>query len=275
MADFKHKLQDIETFVKTNSLKADCGIMLGSGLGTFASTLQNAHTISFSDIPHFPAPTVSGHSGKLIIGVSGKSSIAAVEGRFHYYEGHSALTTTLPVFLMHFLGTNVLIVTNAAGGLHSSYSTGDYVIIKDHINFMGTNPLRELDDHTNRRFVDMSSPYDEKLIEVAQTVSPNEIKEGVLIAFPGPTYETRSEIVMARKLGADLASMSTVPEVIVARYLKMRVLGISFISNVHSAEVPSPVSHDDVLHAAREEKDQFAVFLSTLIEELEKQNELV
>lgn len=275
MTDIGEKLGDLSKFVEERSLEGDCGVILGSGLGAFADTLNNARAISYSDIPHFPVSTVAGHAGKLVSGSLGGTRVVAAMGRFHYYEGHSALTTALPVFLMHCLGLRIVIVTNAAGGLNPSLSTGDLVIIKDHINFMGANPLRELDDHTDRRFVDMSAPYDGRLRAVARELRGKQSREGVLMAFPGPSYETRSEVVMARKLGADLAGMSTVPEVIVARYLGLRVLGISFVSNVHSVDRPVSVDHQEVLQATEEKRKEFILFLSGLIEELEKRNELV
>ena len=275
MADIGKTIEDLRQFVEERSLGSDCGVILGSGLGAFADTLKDANAISYSDIPHFPVSTVAGHAGRLVFGTRGRTRVAAAMGRFHYYEGHSALTTTLPVFLMHCLGVRAVIVTNAAGGLNPSLSTGDLVILRDHINFMGTNPLRELDDHSDRRFVDMSAPYDSRLRAVARELRGERAREGVLMAFPGPSYETSSEVAMARTLGADLAGMSTVPEVVVARYLGLRVLGISFVSNVHSVDRPVSVDHQEVLRATEEKRKEFTLFLSRLIEELENRNELV
>jgi purine-nucleoside phosphorylase len=275
MADFEKKLEDIYAFIDSRAARADCGIILGSGLGGFADSIDGKQDTPFSLIPHLPVSTVRGHGNMVTTGTIGKTAIACSVGRFHYYEGFSSLTTALPVFILHRLGVRCLIVTNAAGGVNPSYRTGDLVVIKDHINCMGTNPLRELGDTTDRRFVDMSCPYDRELRAIAASIGADTLQEGVLMAVPGPSYETRAEVAAARKLGADLVGMSTVPEVIIARYLDIKVLGISFVSNVHHLDKAVSVNHGEVLEKTGTQRNTFIAFLTNLVGELEKKNVFV
>lgn len=237
-------------------------VILGSGLGAFADTLENARTVSYADIPHFVPSTVSGHAGRLVIGESGRGegapglTIACMQGRFHYYEGHDLATVTFPVRVLRELGAEFLIVTNVSGGIRADLTPGTLMLMRDHINFMGDNPLRgPYDDAQGPRFPDMTEAYDGDLREIARNVAASRqfpLAEGVYIAVSGPSYETPAEIRMFAAMGADAVGMSTVPEVIVARQVGLRVLGLSLIANAAAGLSPELLSHADVLTAAEQ-----------------------
>ena len=239
-------------------------VILGSGLGDFAARMQGDE-ISFQSLPGFPVPTVKGHSGRFIVG----KATAVVAGRVHYYEGHSIQDVVLPVFLLHRLGVRTLVVTNAAGGVNRSYSVGELVLIRDHVNFMGVNPLRGPIPGHGPRFPDMTAAYDPLLRDLAHSVSEAPLKEGVYAGFAGPSYETPAEIRMLAAIGADLVGMSTVPEVIAASYLGMRVLGISCVTNMAAGIFPQPLDHAEVISAGREAGPRFAHLLSGILAKLE------
>jgi purine-nucleoside phosphorylase len=237
------------------------GLILGSGLGSFVQSIEGTD-IPYEKIRGFPVPTVEGHAGFLRLA----SSVSVMAGRFHFYEGRSMDDILLPVFLLHALGVRTLIVTNAAGGIKDSYSAGELVLIKDHINLLGANPLRGSNpEGFGPRFPDMTDSYSKRLRRLAGEVAAEkgrELQEGVYAAFAGPTYETPAEVRMARAMGADLVGMSTVPEVIAARYLGMEVLGLSMVTNMAAGILDKPLSHQEVVETAV----KVAPWLSTLLQ---------
>lgn len=237
------------------------GLILGSGLGSLAETIEDPVIIKYRDIPNFPLSTVEGHEGQLIIGNLGGKNVIAMQGRFHYYEGYPLSEVIFPIRVILSLGIENLIVTNAAGGVNEDFQPGDLMIINDHINFTGQNPLigENLDD-LGPRFVDMSKPYDESLIQLAKNVGNDldiPLKEGVYMWFTGPTYETSAEVKMARMLGANAVGMSTVPEVIVAAHEGVKVLGISCITNMAAGILDQPLNHEEVIETSLMVKDKF------------------
>jgi purine-nucleoside phosphorylase len=241
-------------------------VILGSGLGDFAASVKGDE-VPFQTLPGFPVPTVKGHSGRFIVG----KATAIMAGRVHYYEGHSIQDVVLPVFLLHRMGVRNLIVTNAAGGVNRSFSVGELVLIRDHVNFMGVNPLRGPNPGQGPRFPDMSAAYDPGLRDLARSVSDRPLNEGVYAAFAGPSYETPAEIRMLATIGVDLAGMSTVPEVIAAAYLGMRVLGISCVTNMAAGILPRPLDHAEVIAAGREAAPRFTRLLGGILDKLENE----
>jgi purine-nucleoside phosphorylase len=226
------------------------GIILGSGLGGIASAVEGRVRIPYGDIPTFPKATVVGHAGELIAGALGGTPVVALSGRFHMYEGHDAALAGFPARVLHALGARILIVSNAAGGARATLSPGTVMLLKDHANLMFRNPLIGPMEPGDVRFPDMSEPYDPELRALARTVAAEQgitLAEGVYFGLLGPTYETRAEVQMLAKLGADAVGMSTVPEVIVARTLGMRVLGFSCITNLACGLAAAPITHDEVL----------------------------
>lgn len=229
-------------------------VILGSGLGTLADQIECDVSLGYEEIPHFAKTTAIGHEGRLVCGELEGVPLVAFQGRFHLYEGHPATQAALPVRLARALGAEVLIVSNAAGGVNPRYRVGDLMLIEDHINLMFDNPLIGVNDETlGPRFPDMSEPYDAPLMQVALEVARREnfsLHRGVYMALLGPTYETRSEYRLARTLGADVVGMSTVPEVLAAVHAGMRVLGVSTVTNVGSPDAPTGTSGHDVIGAA-------------------------
>ena len=238
-------------------------VVLGSGLGEFASRIHGDE-VPFDALPGFPVPTVAGHSGKFIVG----ERTVVMAGRVHYYEGHPMQDVVLPVFLLHRLGVRTLVVTNAAGGINRSFKVGELVLIRDHVNLMGINPLRGPNPQQGPRFPDMSRAYTPQLRELARSVSEVPLKEGVYAGFHGPSYETPAEIHMAEVIGADLAGMSTVPEVIAASYLGMRVLGISCVTNMAAGVLPQKINHQEVLETGARVRDTLVKLLKALLPRL-------
>ena len=241
-----------------SKLRPVVGLVLGSGLGAFAQSLGGASRIPYGEIPHFPTATAIGHRGELVMGTSGDTPIAVMNGRVHYYEGYSASEVVFPVRVLGRLGVKVLIMTNAAGSVNVNYKPGELMIITDHINYMGINPLiGPNEDPLGPRFFDMSDAYDVKLQEVAERACSKvgmTVRRGVYIAFNGPSYETPAEIKMARALGADAVGMSTVPETIAARHMGMRVLGLSCITNMAAGVLKKKLDHREVLEVAEKVK---------------------
>lgn len=231
------------------------GIILGSGLGGLAEQIDTEVKLDYADIPNFPRTSAIGHKGRLVCGSLDGVPTVAFQGRFHLYEGHAAQDASLPVRLLRALGAETLIVTNAAGGVNPAYEVGDVMLIEDQINFMFDNPLIGInDDNLGPRFPDMSAPYDLALTETAASLARRGdfvLHRGVYLAMLGPTYETRAEYRMARRLGADAVGMSTVPEVVAARHADMRVLGLTTITNVGSPDAPSETSGHEVIDAAQ------------------------
>lgn len=243
------------------------GVILGSGLSGVAEQLPGTE-VAFSKIEGFPNPTVSGHRGILKV----SDSTAVLAGRFHYYEGHLMDNVVLPVFLLHALGVRTLVVTNASGGINRDYDPGDLVMIADHINLMGTNPLiGPNDEELGPRFPDMTDAYSSRLRKLVQKAYRKELREGVYAAVAGPSYETPSEVRMLRALGADMVGMSTVPEVISARYLGMEVVGISCITNMAAGVLDSPLDHSEVIATGKRVETQMTTLVLTALEAVAKE----
>lgn len=248
------------------------GLILGSGLGTLANEIENAIIFDYKDIPNFPVSTVEGHEGRLVIGELEGKKIIAMQGRFHYYEGYSLQDVTLPIRVMKALGIQMLLVTNACGGMNKDLYPGALMIIEDHINFIGDNPLIGHNyDELGPRFPDMSSAYDKELIKLAEDVGKKlniETKKGVYAAISGPYYFSRAELRMLRKVGGDTIGMSTVPEVIVARHAGLRVLGISCVTDMAIAEEIVSISHEEVVMVANETRPKFIKLVKGIINEV-------
>ena len=245
------------------------GIVLGSGLGAFAGSLADPVTIPYGELPHWPVSRVIGHEGKLVIGKCGGRTIAALAGRAHLYEGHDARTVAFPVRVLGLLGVKTLILTNAAGGVNTGFSQGALMVIDDHVNLMGTNPLvGDNDDRFGPRFPDMTGVYSSRLREIADRAGKamnQRLAHGIYVGLLGPSYETAAEIRYLRQIGADAVGMSTVPEAIVARHMQMEVLGISCITNMAAGMLPGPLDHADVMETARRIRGQFIALLEGVI----------
>jgi purine-nucleoside phosphorylase len=247
------------------------GIILGSGLGSVGDSIELEQSIDYHDIPHFQRSTAVGHKGRLLCGRLAGVPVVAMQGRFHCYEGYSAERATFPVRVMKELGVELLIVSNAAGGLHPLFQAGDVMVIDDHINLLNRNPLIGVnDDQLGPRFPDMSSPYDRKLGEHAMAIARREdfvCHHGVYVAMLGPTYETRAEIRMLRYLGGDAVGMSTVPEAIVAAHAGLRVLGLSTITNVCSPDAAHTTTGEGVVAMAETASDKLKSIVEGIIAE--------
>jgi purine-nucleoside phosphorylase len=253
----------------------DVALILGSGLGALADEIADAVAIPFAEIPGFPEAAVAGHAGRLVLGELEGVTCAALQGRFHMYEGHDASAVALPARLLMSLGARVLIVTNAAGGINRSFVAGDLMLIEDHINFTALSPLTGPVLRGETRFPDMTHAYDEQLRAAAEHVAADQslrLVRGVYAAVPGPSYETPAEIRMLERLGADAIGMSTVPEVIVARARNVPVLGISLITNLAAGISANPLSHDEVVAAGVEARGRFAALIRGVIGGLDLDN---
>lgn len=243
------------------------GIILGSGLSGVADRLEGTE-VGYEKIEGFATPSVSGHRG--ILKLSDRTAVLA--GRFHYYEGHSMDNVVLPVFLLHALGVRLLIVTNASGGVNRAYAPGDLVLISDHINLTGANPLLgPNDDDLGPRFPSMSDAYSPRLRALAQQASEKSLHEGVYAGVAGPSYETPAEVRMLERLGADMVGMSTVPEVIAARYLGMEVVGISCITNMAAGVYEVPLDHKEVIATGKRVEPEMAALVLGVLEALARQ----
>lgn len=272
MTKLKEQLQETTAFLKEKGIgQVDFGLILGSGLGELADEMKESITIPFSEVPHFSVSTVVGHAGKLVYGTLSGKKVLALQGRFHYYEGHSMQTVTYPVRMMAALGIHSVVVTNAAGGVNTNFEPGNLMLITDHINFTGGNPLiGENEEKLGPRFPDMSQAYTKEYQEKAEKIAADQglvLKKGVYMGFSGPTYETPAEIHMARTLGADAVGMSTVAEVIVAVHSGMKVLGISCITNL-AAGMQSSLNHAEVVETTERVKEQFKQLIKAILEEL-------
>jgi purine-nucleoside phosphorylase len=248
------------------------GLILGSGLGAFADTLADRVAVPFERLPGFPPSTIVGHAGNVVFGRHGTLPLLALQGRVHYYEGHDLARVALPARVLIAAGCRTLIVTNAAGGIDATLKPGEIVIIADHLNLMGGSPLRgPNDERLGPRFPDMTTAYDPSLRALAAAAGRDvglTLREGVYAALPGPQYETPAEIRMLRALGADLAGMSTVPEVIAAAHQGARVLGLSCCTNLAAGISPHKLSHAEVTETAARVRDQFAALLGRILERL-------
>lgn len=248
------------------------GLILGSGLGILAEEIEEAVTLPYEEIPHFPVSTVEGHAGRLVLGRLEGKAVVAMQGRFHLYEGYPLDAVTFPIRVMKQLGVEIAVITNAAGGINESFRPGDLMLIRDHINFMFRNPLVGPNDpELGDRFPDMSEAYDADLRRMTRRVAEElgiDLKEGVYVAMLGPSYETPAEIRMLRTVGGDAVGMSTVPEVIVARHAGIRVLGLSCISNMAAGILPQPLSHEEVMETAERVKETFLRLVKGILREL-------
>ena len=247
----------------------EVAIILGSGLGALADEVRADAIMPYAEIPHFHDPGVEGHSGRLVTGRLEDRAVVVMQGRAHFYEGHPMAEVVFPVRVMSALGAPVLIVTNAAGGLNRYFASGDMMVIADHINFMGMNPLiGPNEDALGPRFPDMSEPYDPALIVLAEAAAVElgiPLRKGVYIGVSGPSYETPAELRMMARWGADAVGMSTVHEVITARHLGMRVLGISAITDMATGESQGKVTHEDVIATARRIEPQFVKLIRRVV----------
>ena len=257
---------------KIKDYKPQIGIILGSGLGDFANDFEPVQTISYADIPGFEKSTVIGHKGQLVFTKIKNKNTVIMQGRYHFYEGYNISKIVYPTKVMRKLGVEHLIITNAAGSVNKDYKAGDLMLIKDHINLMGVNPLVGENDSTlGDRFPDMSEVYKKDLIEMAEKKAIEiglTVHKGVYAAMSGPSYETPAEINMLRVMGADAVGMSTVPEALVANYCGMDVLGISCITNSAAGVHPSRLSHIEVVETANKVKGMFKELLLKVIEEI-------
>ncbi|MFX0559327.1 purine-nucleoside phosphorylase [Tepidibacillus infernus] len=269
-----NKINEAKDYIFSKLKEApEIGLILGSGLGELADKIENEVKIPYHEIPHFPVSTVEGHKGQLVIGTLEGKRVVAMQGRFHYYEGYTMSEVTFPVYVMKALGVKMLFVTNACGGMNRAFAPGDLMIINDHINFTGANPL--IGPNMNEfgpRFPDMSRAYDYELIQLAQKVALDKgikIQNGVYVAISGPNYMTPAELKMLARLGADTVGMSTVPEVIVANHAKMRVLGISLITDMAIGEELEPLTHEQVMAVAEKSKTKFIELVRGILYEVD------
>lgn len=248
------------------------GLILGSGLGVLADDIEDRVIIPYEDIPSFPTSTVEGHAGQLVYGTLQGATVIAMQGRFHFYEGYTLDKVTFPVRVMKAIGVEKLIVTNAAGGINTTFKPGDLMIITDHINNMGQNPLIGPNDgELGVRFPDLSEAYNQKLQQLAFRAADRigvPVKSGVYVANTGPSYETPAEIRMLRTWGGDAVGMSTVPEVIVARHSGMAILGISCISNMAAGILDQPLSHAEVIETTEKVKQSFLSLVKAVVKDM-------
>jgi purine-nucleoside phosphorylase len=265
------KIEEAARFVQSRSpLKPSLGVVLGSGLGVLAREVERVQRVPLAEIPHMPVGRVQGHGQELVLGLWRGVPVAVLTGRAHLYEGFSAQEVALPVRVLAKLGVRALIVTNASGSVNVNYRPGELVVLEDHINLMGANPLSgPHEDALGERFPDMSEAYDPWLREIAEKAcwkAGATVRRGIYLAFAGPSYETPAEIRMARTLGADVVGMSTVPEVIAARQCGLRVLAISCITNMAAGVLKKPLAHAEVLANTGKSRAALADILATVIQ---------
>jgi purine-nucleoside phosphorylase len=273
MISLYEQIQEAATAIRAQwPHTAAAGVILGTGLGKFAEDVQTEAVIPYEAIPHFPRSTSPTHKGQLVCGTLGGKKVVVMEGRFHFYEGWSLQQVTFPVRVMKALGANVLVVTNACGGMNPQWGKGDLMLIEDHINLLGDNPLiGPNDDRLGDRFPDMCNAYDRDLLALGRRIAREEqivCHQGVFVAVSGPNLETRAEYRFLRVIGADVVGMSTVPEVIVAVHSRMRVLGISVITDVCLPDALEPVSLAEILATANAAEKPLRTLVSRLIAQL-------
>ncbi|MGX7419222.1 purine-nucleoside phosphorylase [Carnobacterium gallinarum] len=266
----QEKITEATDFIKAQGIgEIEFGLILGSGLGELGDEVEDAIAIKYDGIPYFPVSTVEGHAGQLVYGTLGEKKVLAMQGRFHYYEGYSLEEVTFPIRVMKALGIHSVIVTNAAGGINTSFSQGELMMITDHINYTGVNPLIGPNDSTmGPRFTDMSQAYDVAYQAIVRDVAKKmdlDLKEGVYIGYTGPTYETPAEIRMSRVMGADAVGMSTVPEVIVAAHAGLRVIGVSCITNL-AAGMQATLNHAEVVETTERVKGTFKALIKNVLQ---------
>jgi purine-nucleoside phosphorylase len=270
--DLYDQIQEAKTALLTRwNGTPKIGIILGTGLGGLAEEIQNAVKIPYAEIPYFPSSTVESHAGRLVCGNLGGKAVMAMEGRFHFYEGYTLKQITFPVRVMKAMGCDILIVSNACGGMNPQWAKGDIMLIEDHINLLNDNPLiGKNDDRLGQRFPDMCHPYDVALLELAQRIALEEkiaCHKGVFVAVPGPNLETRAEYRFLRMIGADVVGMSTVPEVIVGVHASMRVLGLSVITDLCLPDALEPAHLPDIIATANAAEKKLRVLVRRVVAE--------
>ena len=269
-----HLGEAVRAIESRTPLRPTVGLVLGSGLGAFAKTLDKPVIIPYRGIPHFPVSTAIGHAGELVVGTTGGVPVAVMAGRVHYYEGYSMQEVVFPVRVLGRFGVKTVILTNAAGSVNVNYKPGELMVIEDHINYMGVHPLiGPNDEQLGPRFFDMSEAYDPRLREIAEKAcwkAGVPVRHGVYIAFTGPSYETPAEIRMARTMGADAVGMSTVPEVLAARHMGIRVLAISCITNMAAGVLKKKLDHREVLEVGERVKAGLMDVLGRIIQDAAK-----
>ncbi len=270
------KAQEAAQFIgQRTRLRPRIALVLGSGLGAFAESLKDPTVIPYKDIPHFPVSTAIGHAGRLVVGKCAGVPVAAMQGRAHFYEGYAIQQVVFPTRVLKLLGVKTLLLTNAAGGINRRMRQGGLMLIRDHLNLQGTNPLvGPNDERFGPRFPDMTEAYSKKLRAIALRMARKQklrLYEGVYAALHGPSYETPAEIRALARLGADAVGMSTVPEVIAANHMGMQALGISCVTNMAAGLSKKKLSHDEVLETGERVGKQFSAFLAALIPELAKE----
>ncbi len=271
--DYRQQVEDAAAFLRKRlPVLPELAVQLGTGLGDFASIIEEPATIPYGEIPHFPVSTVTSHRGNLICGQVGNKTVAVLQGRFHYYEGYSTSEVTFPIRVLSRLGLESIIITNASGGLQKSFAPGTIMVIKDHINLLPENPLRgENVEEWGERFPDMSKAYDpelqKKALGCARKLEMKDVSSGTYVCVPGPSLETPAETRYLKIIGADAVGMSSVPEVIVAVHSGMKVLGLSVVSNVNDPDDFTPILLDDIVAAAEAAGPRLQSLIAALIRE--------
>ncbi len=270
MGSIIQKIQEAVDFIRKHYQGSpETGIVLGSGLGNFASEMEIHTEISYSEIPHFPVSTVEGHAGKMIFGKIEGREVVAMMGRFHFYEGYGPAEVVFPIRVMKMLGIRLLLISNAAGGVNPDFTVGDLMIIRDHISFSIVNPLIGINEpELGPRFPDMSEPYQKGLIQKAKSIASElniDVHEGVYYGVTGPTFETRAEYLLIHKMGGDAVGMSTVQEVIVAAHMGLPVFAISIITDIGIREDDNRITHEEVLEAAAAAEPKLAAIFRQMI----------
>lgn len=270
MTDLRKAINEAVAYLRTKTAaKPPIGIILGTGLGGLAKEIKKNLVVEYEKIPHFPISTVESHHGKLIFGTLAGKQVVAMQGRFHYYEGYTLQQVTFPVRVMKFLGVHTLLISNAAGALNPIFRKGDVMLMVDHINLLGDNPLIGPNDDTlGPRFPDMSEPYNRELIELAENTALDlkiKLQKGVYVAMQGPNLETRAEYRFLRTIGADAVGMSTVPETIVAVHMGMRVLGFSILTDECFPDALKPVTIQEVIAVARKAEPKMTAVMKEVV----------
>jgi purine-nucleoside phosphorylase len=273
MTGLKRRISEARKYVKSKtSIKPDVAIILGTGLGGLSRQIKRAVRIPYKDIPHFPVSSVIGHSGELVVGTLSGKKVVAMNGRSHFYEGYTMQEVTFPLRVMKYLGAKTLVVSNAVGGMNPFHKRGDIVIIADHINLMGDNPLiGPNDDSIGTRFPDMSEPYSRKLIDLAEKIAigqKTKVHRGVFVAVAGPNLETAAEYRFLRGIGADTVGMSTVPEVLVARHMEMKVLGFSIVTDLCLPDALGPADHIEIMKCAQKAEPKLTAIVKEVLRKL-------
>jgi len=271
--NWKEKRKEAANFIKNKiNDTPNIGIILGSGLGDYSEEIEESISISYSEIPHFPTSTVEGHSGELVIGKKYGKNIVGMNGRVHFYEGYSMKELAFPVWVMKELGVEKLIITNAAGGLNTTFKPGDLMVINDHLNFMGTNPLiGQNDDELGPRFPAMTDAHPEELVNLANNAAEEigeHVMNGTYLAITGPVYETTAMSKFQKLIGADAVGMSTVPELIAATHAGMKNLAISCITDIVKDNPEDSLSHEEVIEVAAKTKPRFINLMDKIIEKI-------